>query len=90
MGFRVISTDYEFPAVIQSEQDPYVKDLNAFLNVRLFGEKIADTPDEYIFESRLDDTCETRSIKVAMNRPRQTRGLCCRTYRWLFCLKIHS
>jgi SAM-dependent methyltransferase len=50
MGFRVISTDYEFPAVILSERDPLLKDLEAYLNVRLFGEKTGDTPDEYIFD----------------------------------------
>ena len=50
MGFQVISTDYEFPTVIQSEREPCLKDLEAFLNVRLFGEKFGDTPEAYIFE----------------------------------------
>ncbi|KAF0218736.1 MAG: hypothetical protein FD174_2519 [Geobacteraceae bacterium] len=50
MGFHVISTDYEFPARIYSEREPNIKDLESFLNVRLYGEKISVTPGNYIYE----------------------------------------
>ena len=50
MGFRVIATDYEFPVRLYSSRDPQTHKLPAFLNVRLFGEKVGKTPDEYIFE----------------------------------------
>lgn len=50
MGFRVIATDYEFPARIFSTKESGTKWLMAFLNVRLWGEKTGNTPDEYIYE----------------------------------------
>jgi SAM-dependent methyltransferase len=50
MGFRVLATDYEFPAKIYSPRDPGAADLPSFLNVRLFGEKLSKTPAAYIFE----------------------------------------
>ncbi len=50
MGFHVIATDYEFPARIYAPQDPRMSAAKAFLNVRLFGEKIGKTPPEYLYE----------------------------------------
>ena len=50
MGFRVIATDYEFPLQINTRREPALHNLDAFLNTRLFGEKIAPTPRDYIFE----------------------------------------
>jgi SAM-dependent methyltransferase len=50
MGFRVISTDYEFPARVVSGESREISYLPAYLNSRLFGEKIGKTPDQYIFE----------------------------------------
>lgn len=50
MGFRVIATDYEFPAKVYSPQELFLAKLPSFLNVRLFGEKISKTPDTYIHE----------------------------------------
>ncbi len=50
MGFRVLATDYEFPARICSRREDIVGLLPAFLNVRLFGEKVGETPQNYVFE----------------------------------------
>jgi hypothetical protein len=50
MGFKVIATDYEFPARICSDADPYLGTAPAFVNVRLWGEKTGPTPEDYIFE----------------------------------------
>ncbi len=50
MGFRVLATDYEFPARIYSQQDPHASAIVSYLNVRLYGEKLAPTPAEYIYE----------------------------------------
>lgn len=50
MGFRVMATDYEFPARIFSIREPSTKWVKAFLNVRLWGDKTGNTPDEYIYE----------------------------------------
>lgn len=50
MGFRVLATDYEFPATIYASRLERVQYLPAFLNVRLLGEKIAPTPVEYLYE----------------------------------------
>jgi hypothetical protein len=50
MGFRVVETDYEFPAKIYSPGQPATADLPAFLNVRLYGEKLDKTPSTYLFE----------------------------------------
>jgi hypothetical protein len=50
MGFRVVATDYEYPARVSSQRLPNIAELPAFLNVRLFGEKISKTPADYIFE----------------------------------------
>jgi SAM-dependent methyltransferase len=50
MGFRVIATDYEFPARIYSPHTPDGHNCPAFLGVRLFGEKIGETPQDYVFE----------------------------------------
>ncbi len=48
MGFTV-ETDYEFPVTIRSANHQ-TEHLQAFENVRLFGEKIASTPDDYRYE----------------------------------------
>lgn len=50
MGFRVVEAGYEFPARIFSERDLDLFKLEAYLNVRLFGEKIAKTPEDFIYE----------------------------------------
>lgn len=50
MGLRVVEAGYEFPALISSEVDPNQSGLEAYLNVRLFGEKIAKTPEDFIYE----------------------------------------
>jgi SAM-dependent methyltransferase len=50
MGFRVIATDFEFPARIYARREPLICLCPAFLNVRLVGQKIGKTPDEYVFE----------------------------------------
>ncbi len=50
MGFRVIATDYEFPTRMYGPHDPRMSAAKAFVNVRLFGEKIAKTPPEYLYE----------------------------------------
>lgn len=50
MGFRLIATDYEFPAAIHSPAIPDNHIFPAFLNVLLFGEKVDKTPDAYIYE----------------------------------------
>lgn len=50
MGFKVIVTDYEFPTMIYATENPHLSQQPAFLNVRLFGEKIGPTPQDYIYE----------------------------------------
>jgi SAM-dependent methyltransferase len=50
MGFRTITTAYEFPARIHSKDDRGTKRGEAHLNVCLFGEKTAATPEEYVYE----------------------------------------
>lgn len=50
MGFRVIATDYEFPSRIFSARDARASKSEAYLNVRLFGEKFAPTPEVYEYE----------------------------------------
>ena len=50
MGFKVIATDYEFPVRLKSRESFDVRFMPAYLNSRLFGEKAARTPGEYIFE----------------------------------------
>jgi hypothetical protein len=50
MGFRVLTTDYEFPVKLYSPRDPIAARAPSFLNVRLFGEKISKTPRTYIYE----------------------------------------
>jgi hypothetical protein len=50
MGFRVIATNFDFPARIYARQDPTVCMHRAYLNVQLVGEKAGKTPDDYIFE----------------------------------------
>jgi SAM-dependent methyltransferase len=50
MGFRVFATDYEFPARVLSPRVPGIASGPAFLNVRLYGEKISETPQTYCYE----------------------------------------
>lgn len=50
MGFHVIAADYEFPARIYAPQDHQASLVTCYLNVRLYGEKLAPTPAEYIYE----------------------------------------
>ena len=49
MGFKVISSGYQIPVSIYSS-GCLDKDAPAFINVVLYGEKIKETPDEYIYE----------------------------------------
>jgi hypothetical protein len=50
MGFTVIGTAYEFPARIYSRQEGASRRNPAYLNVLLYGEKTAATPDTYAIE----------------------------------------
>jgi hypothetical protein len=50
MGFDVIATDYEFPVKLYSDRERGVTEMLSYLNVRLYGEKTAATPQEYIYE----------------------------------------
>ena len=50
MGFEVVGTTYDYPALFYSRQDSGTRSQPAYLNVVLFGEKVAATPEEYIFE----------------------------------------
>ncbi|MBM4259269.1 MAG: class I SAM-dependent methyltransferase [Deltaproteobacteria bacterium] len=50
MGFKVVSTAYQFSAKLFSKQEPITAQFPMFLNVLLFGEKIGKTPDTYVFE----------------------------------------
>jgi SAM-dependent methyltransferase len=50
MGFNVLSTDYEFPVRIFSRNQERCHFSPAYLNVRLLGEKISITSDDYIYE----------------------------------------
>lgn len=49
MGFSVIATDYEYPVKIYSKRDKTSHTIPAYMNVRLMGEKIMETPAEYIY-----------------------------------------
>ena len=48
MGFQVHATDYQFPAEIHSKELGVQRE--AYLNTHLFGEKIAVTPDHYVYD----------------------------------------
>lgn len=48
MGLHVVATSYRFPAEIHSKEIGVQR--NAFLNTHLFGEKIAPTPDQYVYD----------------------------------------
>jgi SAM-dependent methyltransferase len=50
MGFNVIGTDYEFPVRLRAKEAPDIAFMPAYINVRLFGEKTAPTPAQYIYE----------------------------------------
>jgi len=50
MGFNVIGTTYEFPAIIYSDREPGTQNHPSFLNTCLFGEKTSKTPKRYIHE----------------------------------------
>ncbi len=50
MGFKVVATDYEFPVVVYASENPPLSQQPAFLNVRLFGEKLSRTPEDFVYE----------------------------------------
>ena len=50
MGLHVIATDYEFPVRHYTPRDKWLNREEAYLNVRLLGEKTSATPAEYIYE----------------------------------------
>lgn len=50
MGFRTIATDYEFPVKLYARREPGLTNLPSYLNVRLYGEKVSETPREYVYE----------------------------------------
>jgi SAM-dependent methyltransferase len=54
MGFRTLATDYEFPARTFTARDRMFSTMTTYLNVRLYGEKFAPTPAEYIYEFDVD------------------------------------
>ncbi len=55
MGFRVIASGYAIPLSLYS---PHLldRDAPAFANVHVYGEKISETPDNYIYELDLEKT----------------------------------
>lgn len=50
MGFNVIATDYEFPVRLFSQREAEGFLGAAFLNSRLLGEKVGETPADYVYE----------------------------------------
>lgn len=50
MGVRIVASDYEFPARVATFRERALSTEPAFLNVRLYGEKVAKTPTDYIYE----------------------------------------
>jgi len=50
MGFKVHLTGYASPAAIYSRVDPDGRDYPAWLHVNLFGEKVAKTPVNLVYE----------------------------------------
>ena len=50
MGFRVNAIDYEFPVRLYTPRESLLYRYEAYLNVRLLGEKTNSTPVEYIYE----------------------------------------
>jgi hypothetical protein len=50
MGMHVVAVDYHFPAKISAPREPTIGEYPAFLNVLLFGEKTAKTPQDYVYE----------------------------------------
>jgi hypothetical protein len=50
MGFRVLGTNYNWPAKIYAPRVPDCQIHPSFLGVELFGEKIDETPDTYVYE----------------------------------------
>ena len=63
-GMRVLQTCYEFPAVIQSERDPNTATAESYLNVCLYAQKFAPTPDEFRYEFDMPDEvgCEISPV----------------------------
>jgi SAM-dependent methyltransferase len=49
MGMQV-ETEYNFPAQIHSERTPTSQNHKSFLNVVLFGRKVANTPSSLVYE----------------------------------------
>jgi SAM-dependent methyltransferase len=50
MGFRVVSTDNDFPVRLYARRMAGIQLMPAFLNTTLWGEKEDRTPDEYRYE----------------------------------------
>ena len=50
MGMNVVAADHEFPARIVAGQSSEVKYMTAFLNSRIFAEKIRSTPETYVYD----------------------------------------
>jgi SAM-dependent methyltransferase len=50
MGFKVHAVGYASPAAIYSRVDPDGRHAPAYLHVNLFGEKLAPTPTELVYE----------------------------------------
>ena len=50
MGLHVIATDYEFPVRQYTPRDKWLNRQEAYLNVRLLGEKTSATPADFIYE----------------------------------------
>jgi hypothetical protein len=50
MGFQVIGIDYQYLSRISSYQIPDAYKYPSYLNVLLFGKKVATTPEHYIYE----------------------------------------
>jgi hypothetical protein len=46
----VIATDYEFPAKVLTFRERLYAQHPSFLNVRLYGKKVAKTPPQYVYE----------------------------------------
>ena len=49
-GFKVISTWYEFECDVVSHRVPGLITLPSYLNSYLYGQKLSETPKEYIYE----------------------------------------
>ena len=55
MGFRVLATEYQFPARVMTRAVPDLATGEAYLNACLVGVKDSPTPDEYVYEDDVGD-----------------------------------